>query len=112
MKKLLFLFWLLPAACFAQTDSARVKPHDAYCRIFVLTRSFRSGYAIGTDFGHDSSTSALSDEEINKLIAKLKTFDNEIDALNYMASKGWEVINYNDPLNSPRNYLLRRKTAQ
>src|SRR5579875_1155665 len=112
MKQLVLLFLLLPAACFAQTDSAQVKPHDAYCRIFMVSRAFRSGYSIGTDFGHDSSVSSLSDNEINRLDTRLKTFDNEIDALNYLAGEGWEVINYNDPINSPRNYLLRKKAAQ
>ena len=35
MKKLLFLLLLLPAAFFAQIDSAHVKPNDIYCKLYL-----------------------------------------------------------------------------
>ncbi|MGI4750326.1 MAG: hypothetical protein ACRYFB_06810 [Janthinobacterium lividum] len=109
MKKLLFLLWLLPAACFAQTDTTQIKPHDVYCRIFILSRSFKSGYSIGTDFGRVSNSNSLPDNEIKKLSTRLSSLDNDIDAINYMASQGWEVISYNSSLQRPDAYLLRKK---
>lgn len=112
MKKLLFLIWLLPAACMAQTDSIQVKqPHDIYCRIFVPNRSSKAGSYLGFDFGHQM-TSDMSDDQFRMLAAKLKTFDNDIDAVNFMATQGWEVIDYSVSPERPDAYLLRKRISR
>ncbi len=109
MKKLLFLLWLLPAACLAQTDSTQVKPHDIYCKIYAVSVGFSSRFSIKYDFGHDSNNGNLSDTEFRKLSKQLDTIDNQIDALNYMAAQGWEVLGYTSSFQSQPTYLLRKK---
>lgn len=109
MRKLLFLFWLLPAACMAQTDSTQVKPHAVYCRIFILPVVFSSKISIKYDFGRKSSTLYLPENEFKKLTTELSGFDNEIDALNYLSVQGWEVVTYNKLREEPNSYLLRKK---
>ncbi len=94
MKKLLFLLWLLPAACLAQTDSAQVKPRNVYCRIFISTGFFSSKISVKFNFGRNSSRGSLTDAEVAKLSRELQVIDNEIDAINYMALQGWEVVTY------------------
>lgn len=76
MKNLLFLLWLLPAACFAQTDSTQVKPHDIYCRLLVIASGFGSRVSIKYDFGKDSSNGNLPYTEFKKLSQQLNSFDN------------------------------------
>lgn len=109
MKKLLFLFWLLPAICLAQTDSTQLKPHDIYCRIFITPITFSSKVAIKYDFGRKSGKLYLPEVEFNKLTTELAGIDSEIDALNYLAIHGWEVITFNKLKDEPNSYLLRKK---
>ncbi|WP_299289657.1 hypothetical protein [uncultured Mucilaginibacter sp.] len=94
MKKLFFLLWLLPAACIAQTDSTQVKPHNVYCRISISTGFLSSKISVKLDSGRDSSKGSLTDAEAAKLSRQLSAIDNEIDAINYMALQGWEVVTY------------------
>lgn len=108
MKKLFFLFWLLPAACMAQMDSTQVKTHSIYCRIFIPNHTSKKTAYLGFDFGHNL-TNDLTDQEFQQLAAKLKSFDNDIDAINYMSTQGWEVVNYTVSPERPDAYLLRKK---
>jgi hypothetical protein len=109
MKIFLFLLWLLPTACLAQTDSAKVKPHDVYCRIFIVPVTFSSRISVKYDFGEKSGKLYLPENEFNKLTKDLAEIDSEIDALNYLAMQGWEVVTFNQLREAPNSYLLRKK---
>ena len=109
MKIFLFLLWLLPAVCFAQIDSAKVKQHDIYGRIFIVPRSFTTKISVEYDFGKTSSTLYWSEAEFRKLTTELSKIDSEIDALNYLSIQGWEVISNSEFRDRPNSYLLRKK---
>lgn len=114
MKKLLFLLWLLPVVGFAQTDSTQTKPHDVYCRIYISTGFLSSKISVRFNFGRDSSKGSLTEAEIAKLSRQLYAINNEIDAINYMALQGWEVVTYTPETyhgssTDDSTYLLRKK---
>lgn len=112
MKKLLFLLWLLPTACLAQTDSTQVKPHDVFCRLYAVGgRSLFSKDYFKADFGVISSTKYLTDAESNKINEKLATFHDEIDALDYLSEQGWDLFDTNSQRDQPLVYLLRKKVS-
>lgn len=110
MKKLLFLFWLLPIVGMAQTDSTKVKPHDVYCKIFLANKNDLILKAtVKADFGRMSSKIYLSDSEFRKLTDALAHFNNEVDALNYMSIQGWDLVSYINSREEPDAFLLRKK---
>ena len=114
MKKLLFLLWLLPAACLAQTDSTQVKLHDIYCKLYSLGGMFSKKYT-EADFGQKSGSAYSLETEFSRLNKQLKDLNNEIDGLNYMATQGWESINFTEVNSSGiifRTYLLRKRASK
>lgn len=109
MKKILFLLWLLPAACIAQTDSVKVNSRYIYGRIFIQSRSFSVKISVAYDFGRTSSSVYWTETEFAKLTGELVKIDNEIDALNYLSIQGWEVVAFNEFRDRPNSYLIRKK---
>jgi hypothetical protein len=89
MKKiLLFLVMLITLRSFAQ-DTTYI---EQYCRLDISERPLSNKVAIDVDFGESRRLFAdyrLRDEETGKL----KKFNSIIDALNYMGSQGWSLVN-------------------
>ena len=109
MKKLLFLLWLLPVACMAQTDSVKANEHYIYGRIFIDPPLFGSRVSIRYDFGRSSGSIYWSEAEFRKLTQELSKIKDEIDALNYLSIQKWEVVSDHEVRDRPRSYLLRKK---
>ncbi|MEX8548704.1 MAG: hypothetical protein V5804_14000 [Mucilaginibacter sp.] len=109
MKKLLFLLWLLPAVCLAQTDSTKINPHYIYGRIFIEPVTFSSKITVKWDFGRISSNIYLSENEFRKLTGELSRLNNEIDVLNYLSLQGWEVVTRYQFRDENPSYFLRKK---
>ncbi|MVN76056.1 hypothetical protein GO988_06940 [Hymenobacter sp. HMF4947] len=86
MKKLVLVAGLLVAflpPALAQT----VPPQpDQYC---ILETASRSGNRslVSLITGADPAQTQQTEE-----VARMKTFEYEVDALNYLSSRGWEVI--------------------
>ncbi|RYE21886.1 MAG: hypothetical protein EOP42_25240 [Sphingobacteriaceae bacterium] len=110
MKTFLFLLWLLPAACFAQTDSANAKPHDIYCKLSLGGGGFSKVY-VSADFGEKSGSAYSLETEFSRLKKELKSLNDEIDGLNYMATQGWELVNFIEDRDRNRTYLIRKKVT-
>lgn len=92
MKKIIvtaLLFVCLSSGSFAQQDTTKV---EQYCRLVANNRMFSNKVNIDVDFGEERkffSDHRMRDEETGKL----KKFNTVVDALNYMGSQGWKLVN-------------------
>lgn len=80
------LAFTLPS--FAQ-DTTKV---EQYCRLVSINKLFSNKVNIDVDFGDERkffTDNRLRDEETGKV----KKFNTVVDALNYMGSQGWSLIN-------------------
>jgi len=87
--------WILTALLFtsinaiAQVDTTWV---EQYCRLEATPRVLSTKVVIDVDFGESRKfwdDNRLRDEETGKL----KKFNSIVDALNYMGSQGWVLVN-------------------
>lgn len=89
MKKLLLLVLVTGSLnAFAQ-DSTKV---EQYCRLIAQNRLLSNRVNIDVDYGDERklfSDNRMRDEETGKL----KKFNTVVDALNYMGSQGWVLVN-------------------
>jgi len=92
MKKLLLIAILvcgLSFQNFAQQDTTKV---EQYCRLIAFNKMLSSKVNIDVDYGEVRKyfqDSRMRDEETGKL----KKFNTVVDALNYMGSQGWIMVN-------------------
>ena len=90
MKKLIFFAALLISfTATAQVDTSWV---EQYARVEATPKLLSSKVTIDVDFGESRkfcSDNRLRDEETGKL----KKFNSVTDALNYMGSQGWVLVN-------------------
>jgi hypothetical protein len=89
MKKLFIgAFLLLSFSSFAQ-DTTKV---EQYCRLVAINKLLSTKVNIDVDFGQERkffTDARLRDEETGKL----KKFNSVTDALNYLGSQGWMLVN-------------------
>lgn len=107
MKKIMILALLaISFNGFAQ-DSTRV---EQYCRLVAFNKILSSKVNIDVDFGDERKffkDNRLRDEESGKL----KKFNTVTDALNYMGSQGWTLVNafpVFDGTNSTYHYYFKK----
>lgn len=102
MKKILLLVLVTSSlSAFAQ-DTTKV---EQYCRLVAQNRMLSNKVAIDIDFGDERklfSDNRLRDEETGKL----KKFNTVVDALNYMGSQGWILVNAFPVLDGTSNTTL------
>jgi len=108
-KTLLFLVTMVTLNSFAQ-DTSYV---EQYCRLEIGERALSNKVVIDVDFGESRrlfNDYRLRDEETGKL----KKFNSVIDALNYMGSQGWSLVNAfqvnNAKTTSPSYEYIFKKT--
>jgi hypothetical protein len=89
MKKLLLIIgFFISVSSFAQ-DTTWV---EQYCRLEATGRLFSNKVTIDVDFGESRRVFGdyrIRDEESGKL----KKFNSVTDALNYLGSQGWILVN-------------------
>ena len=91
MKKLFFttvLFLLIAISTSAQ-DTTMV---EQYCKLVATGKILSNKVRIDVDFGEERKLfqdNRLRDEQTGKL----KEFNTVVDALNYMGSQGWVLLN-------------------
>jgi hypothetical protein len=100
----------ISVAAMAQEDSTTV---EQYARMEATGRLFSAKVTIDIDFGEERSLwsdNRLRDAETGKL----KKFNSVTDALNYMGSQGWTLVNAfpvnaNTPNSTPVYHYYFRK---
>ena len=110
MKKyLLLVSILITLNSFSQeTDSTPVM--EQYCVLRISDIVFSNKISIDVDFGQERKPlrdNRMRDEETKKL----KKFNSEADALNYMGQLGWKMVNafpYITNKNSCTQYVFKK----
>jgi hypothetical protein len=89
MKKMILAVLLFTALNSFAQDSTKV---EQYCRLTAFNKLLSNKVNIDVDFGQERkffSDNRVRDEETGKL----KKFNTVTDALNYMGSQGWILVN-------------------
>lgn len=89
MKKLFIGVFLLVALTGLAQDTSKV---EQYCRLVAFNKLLSNKVNIDVDFGQERkffSDNRLRDEETGKI----KKFNTVTDALNYLGSEGWILVN-------------------
>jgi hypothetical protein len=89
MKKIMLLALLFASYSSIAQDSTKV---EQYCRVIAFNKILSNKVNIEVDFGDERKffrDNRLRDEETGKL----KRFNTVTDALNYMGSQGWTMVN-------------------
>lgn len=118
MRRLFFLLAIvafsIPLCCRAQTASTdTVKAKEAYCMIIATGKLFSNKVSIQVDFGQETSWwKGRHGDIIKDEAGNVVNFNSVIDALNYMASKGWTFVNAyalsEGTSGRVLNYIMRR----
>jgi hypothetical protein len=115
MKKiLLILLFVIPTFCYAQTnqpDSTKAK--EVYCMVIATGKLFSNKVSIQVDFGQETSWwKGRHGDQIKDETGQVVNFNSVIDALNYMATKGWVFVNAyalsEGTSGRVLNYIMRR----
>jgi len=89
MKKMILVVFLLAAVNSFAQDTTKV---EQYCRLVAMNKLLSTKVNIDVDFGQERKffqDTRMRDEETGKL----KKFNTVVDALNYMGSQGWVLVN-------------------
>ncbi len=99
----LLLFLILSASTlFAQENSKFV-----YCEIFSSMKGMSGKQVYAIDFGQKSEL--ISDKTYKDESGKPLIFDSMIDAMNFMAKNGWELVQVYIPVSPAVRYVLKKK---
>ncbi len=109
MKKYLFIS-LLFVAVNSYSQKKSFEPAEQYCILRISGIAFSNKISIDADFGQELKAlrdNRMRDEETRKL----KKFNSEADALNYMGQLGWKMVNafpYITDKNSCTQYVFKK----
>lgn len=87
MKNLLIiclLFW-------GFSSNAQSEKVEQYCEVLGMTGVFSSKVTINIDYGE--AKSVWKDNRLKNEDGSVKKFNSMIDALNFMGSDGWKLVN-------------------
>ncbi|MGH2553630.1 MAG: hypothetical protein ACRDEB_07930 [Chitinophagaceae bacterium] len=101
MKKILIAAFILVSFSGFSQDTTKV---EQYCRLVAYNKLLSSKVNIDVDFGQERkffSDNRLRDEESGKL----KKFNSVTDALNYLGSQGWTLVNAYPVIEGSSSYL-------
>ena len=96
------------AATFAQTAPSAPSQPRQFCRLVITLKANGTIAYIGLHYGQESKVAPVADSKLAAEVEKIKALDSESLALNYLSSRGWEVIGYNSLNASYFTYLLQR----
>lgn len=95
MKHVLFFAFamMLSFGALAQTGAGKTKPKEVYCMVLATQRIFSSKVKIVVDYGQEVKYWSFKDQSMKDDEGNIKNFNSVVDALNYMAGQGWEMVN-------------------
>lgn len=115
MLKHLTLALLLAAGTTAPTRAQTAPGTTAhqpkqFCRLAIRVRDATSNTItyVAMTYGQESKLNPVTDSELAAESAKVDSFDSEPLVLNYLSSKGWEIVGYNSLAPNYFTYLLQR----
>jgi hypothetical protein len=87
MKNLLTIAFIL-TAFISNAQSEKV---EQYCEVLGMSGAFSTKVTINIDYG--DAKSIWKDNRVKNEDGSVKKFNSMIDALNYMGSEGWKLVN-------------------
>ena len=102
MKKILLIVLLSASFYGYAQDSTQV---EQYCRLVAQNRLLSNRVNIDVDYGDERklfSDNRMRDEETGRI----KKFNTVVDALNYMGSQGWILVNAFPVMDGTNNTTL------
>jgi hypothetical protein len=84
MKKILIAILLLPQGLFAQKL-------ERYCELVAIGKMLSSKVSISVDFGEEAGL--FKDRRVKDDDGKVVKFNTLVDALNYMGTQNWKMVN-------------------
>src|SRR5215210_3615700 len=88
MKKMIFIAFLLMAFISNAQDTTKV---EQYCEVVATPRLLSNRVTIDIDYGEVKSI--WKDNRMRDERGKLIKFNTLVDALNYMGTNGWKLVN-------------------
>jgi hypothetical protein len=94
MKKITFLIYLIVANlfCFSQQNNS-LKNIEQYCSLNIMPRLLSNKVNIDIDYGNPRKLFSFKDNRVKDENGKAKKFNTAVEALNYMSSQGWKLVN-------------------
>jgi hypothetical protein len=90
-------FLLIVASLFTFSShaqqSAISKTIEQYCSLNVMPRLLSNKVNIDVDYGSARKLFSFKDNRVKDDDGKAKKFNTAIEALNYMSSQGWKLVN-------------------
>src|SRR3954464_6099926 len=90
MIKKLLLISLLFLFSFRSFSQQKV---EKYCEVFMTSRVFSKGVNVFIDLGKDRSLLPFKNTSVKEDLEHVKKYTTVVDALNYMSSLGWSMVN-------------------
>jgi hypothetical protein len=109
MKKLLLLAIIALLPCLAMAQNSSTKPHDEYCLLTASNKLLSSKIGIKLTFKQQAIPADLQlATEARKI-----TFATIVDALDYMAERGWQLVTAYSDTTDPTTvrYILRKPVS-
>jgi hypothetical protein len=66
---------------------------EKYCEMTAQARLFSKKVTIDIDFGEERKFFSFKDTRVKDDLGKVKTFNSVVDALNFLGSVGWKLVN-------------------
>jgi hypothetical protein len=92
MQKFFLTVTLLLFAFFCNAQSTG-KTIEQYCSLNVMPRVLSNKVNIDVDYGNPRKLFSFKDNRVKDDNGKAKKFNTAVEALNYMSSQGWKLVN-------------------
>jgi hypothetical protein len=112
MKKTVFLLSFVFAATLCNAQSVMPKTIEQYCSLNVMPRLLSNKVNIDVDYGNPRKLFSFKDNRVKDDDGKAKKFNTAVEALNYMSSQGWKLVNamaLTEGGNAVYRYIMKRE---
>ncbi len=109
MKQLFSIIILTLAVNFTQAQNTVI---EQYCSLNVMPRLLSNKVNIDVDYGNPRKLFSFKDNRVKDDDGKAKKFNTAVEALNYMSSQGWKLVNamaMSEGGNAVYRYIMKRE---
>ena len=107
MKKLLLLLLIFSSTSFLY---AQENNKYAYCEIFSYLKGMSGKQSVSIDFGQKSELQL--DKTYQDSSGQPLVFTSLVDAMNFMATNGWEFVQAYVPVEPVVHFILKKKITE
>jgi hypothetical protein len=94
MKKTTLLIYLVTTTLFSYSQqNISAKVIEQYCSLNIMPRLLSNKVNIDIDYGSPRKLFSFKDNRVKDENGKAKKFNTAVEALNYMSSQGWKLVN-------------------